>query len=594
MSQENQLKAGNNCETSEAATNQKGDSIIERETIQRDSLNYIVGEENHNTQSNRNENSSQSFENQSGCQATVTGSHGSENLTEVKSSLFDFNQSSGNAQKLQSKSEFCEYVQNVQALAESSYIRYRNTSKTHTDKLQKLESPKLKRPIDRVNTNVAKKRTESLVSSNVGRGVSTAVNDKHKKVSPCDQSGLPSTSIGNVTDDTCNDEISEKPESSGITDLNHFNSVTNEGMNILEDTGGNSVETFEERLNNAAGLNKRETESSCATRNVKILQEGFDVSCFVEMFSNSVMGNIMSDAGKAGSLRFRGKPGNEKVNTENYKTSVETQYEKDSGRIVIKDVGKNDGTIKQDSKTSTQASCVDEILGPTNIEGESDDSREVCKFQELGDLVRDIGDSAECHRQSAEIVKICHNSASSEAGMFGSCDSGSHLQTSGTGSDSFAEVLDKDKSEIADENTKKVDDDRDIEVTDKSVSTFINGRFKLDYHETQDIMNQGNINRLPITVLVHILKNLTAFQLLRRASCVCKYWYNLCRDPDIWRSICLVNQHRLSDFDFKRILQFSDFRVRFLNLTDSRFVTNHGIKYLIMSCPLLEELRVMR
>ena len=84
--------------------------------------------------------------------------------------------------------------------------------------------------------------------------------------------------------------------------------------------------------------------------------------------------------------------------------------------------------------------------------------------------------------------------------------------------------------------------------------------FKLDLMCTQS----NSINYLPPCVLVQILRNLTVFGLLQRASLVCKYWYNLCRDPDLWVNISLVNQHRLKDAEFKKAINHFTFYTLFI------------------------------
>lgn len=73
--------------------------------------------------------------------------------------------------------------------------------------------------------------------------------------------------------------------------------------------------------------------------------------------------------------------------------------------------------------------------------------------------------------------------------------------------------------------------------------------FKVDLTATK----QNCINYLPSSILVHIFRNLSVHGLLQRASLVCKYWYNLCRDPDLWVNLSLVNQHRLKDSDFQKV-----------------------------------------
>lgn len=61
------------------------------------------------------------------------------------------------------------------------------------------------------------------------------------------------------------------------------------------------------------------------------------------------------------------------------------------------------------------------------------------------------------------------------------------------------------------------------------------------------------INYLPSPILLQILRNLSVFARLQCASLVCKYWYNLCRDPDLWTDIDLGNQHRMKDSDLTMV-----------------------------------------
>lgn len=61
------------------------------------------------------------------------------------------------------------------------------------------------------------------------------------------------------------------------------------------------------------------------------------------------------------------------------------------------------------------------------------------------------------------------------------------------------------------------------------------------------------INYLPSPVLLQILRSLSVFARLQRASLVCKYWYHLCRDPDLWTDIDLGNQHRMKDSDLTMV-----------------------------------------
>jgi hypothetical protein len=632
------------CTSRDTTVNEKGDSVEERETIQWHpsvggtgdfkSKSDCVGEGSQSTQndfdvqSSSEENSAMSLQKQANIKKTGS-QEGNENMADVKNCSLNLNQPLKITQNVKSHSGFCEYVQNVQAIAENSYMsnRERYASKVHRDLLQKLESPKLKRPMDRVNTNLVKKKMDTLPSSDIIKEELSKIDaenyNKHNKVSPSHQLTFKKISVdskaGNIIEDKKNEEVQEKPE---FGDNAIF--ANKVGMNNLENSDVRSIETCQDTSNSAGNVDiEAETVGFCRFRHDKSLQaDGFNESCFVEMFSNSVMGNIMSGSGTTGSLRNYGKQVSDTVHAESYKASIKGECLEGSRRvslnkIQVKDDGSGDSAVTIEGKVSTHTHDLDEVLGP-NIKENTESTRDPCKFQGLGNLLTEIGGCDESNKPlvKAELVENIDDRTSfkPESSDLGKADdilnSVSESKTEGsakrtTASHSLAGQSMSYKTNrnlestnaFTEVSTKDFCKSADLEVLtddDQEKSTLINGRFKLDFHETQVIVNQGNINRLPITVIVHILKNLTAFQLLRRVSCVCKYWYNICRDPDVWRRISLVNQHRLSDFDFKRILHFSDCRVRILNLTDSRFVTNHGIKYLIMSCPLLEELRLMR
>ena len=120
-----------------------------------------------------------------------------------------------------------------------------------------------------------------------------------------------------------------------------------------------------------------------------------------------------------------------------------------------------------------------------------------------------------------------------------------------------------------------------------------NSRFNLDAKFVNEVVSQNNINSLPPQILVHIFRYLSIFTLLRKVSLVCKYWYNWCRDQDLWKNINLMNQHKLTDVHLQQLISFSD-RVTSVNLTDCRFVTNVGIRILLARCTHIQVLKLMR
>ncbi|XP_053387495.1 uncharacterized protein LOC123542197 [Mercenaria mercenaria] len=597
---------------------------------------YFEKEKNQSTknvftkQSARNDDNAHSFENQSS--NTETGSQPSSENTaaDVLNCMQDLHQSVGTAPRMQSNAGFCEYAQNIQAIAESSYIRNRerNVSQNQIEKVPKLESPKLKRPFDRVNTNLAKKRMETFSNSKPEveefNKTGSEINNRHTISSL--ESQLPILSSKEYRD-----QIEDKKKVESFASFGTLNgSKTNEGKNMLENSNAESTRTFQETsdlevlqsdtdsVKNAERENQNKTNS-----NIHSLAEGFDVSGFVEMFSNSVMGNIMSGTVNTGSFRDSGRLGHMAVKE--------------------KDGGKGDMSRKDD-KSSSRA---DDTEGghEINIGEVNDDPTGTCKFKGLGSLLDDIGHSAEREVKAAKVdtvVDPCrvasgssnqiltstndidtrsvtlnrlHDTTNENTAFVGNSErrlntsdmncaevheTGATLSSREVTVESFEgteplEAVDKELNDSGVEIGATAGNEQiAIDVKRKSTSTLINGRFRLDFKQTEEIINQNNINSLPITVLVHIFKNLNVFELLRRASPVCKYWYNLCRDPDLWRSICLVNQHRLSDTDLEKVLWFSDYRVRNINLTDCRFLTNKGVKFLVMRCPQIEVLRVMR
>jgi hypothetical protein len=50
---------------------------------------------------------------------------------------------------------------------------------------------------------------------------------------------------------------------------------------------------------------------------------------------------------------------------------------------------------------------------------------------------------------------------------------------------------------------------------------------------------------LPRDVTASILQRLGAIEILTSAQHVCKLWYNLCKDPSMWRTIEMLNCYNL-------------------------------------------------
>ncbi|XP_063437335.1 F-box/LRR-repeat protein 17-like [Mytilus trossulus] len=114
-----------------------------------------------------------------------------------------------------------------------------------------------------------------------------------------------------------------------------------------------------------------------------------------------------------------------------------------------------------------------------------------------------------------------------------------------------------------------------------------------DSSNNADTQFQSSINRLPMNILLQIFKSLTMCELLCQASLVCKTWYNLCHDPDLWRSIDLSHQHRADDNVLSRLTSYSD-RVTNINLEDTKILTSHGISLVCVKCKHLQKLKLTR
>ncbi|CAC5406639.1 FBXL17 [Mytilus coruscus] len=104
---------------------------------------------------------------------------------------------------------------------------------------------------------------------------------------------------------------------------------------------------------------------------------------------------------------------------------------------------------------------------------------------------------------------------------------------------------------------------------------------------------QSSINRLPMNILLQIFKSLTMCELLCQASLVCKTWYNLCHDPDLWRSVDLSHQHKADDNVLSCLTSYSD-RVTNINLEDTKVLTSHGISLVCVKCKHLQKLKLTR
>ncbi|KAL3859592.1 hypothetical protein ACJMK2_009806 [Sinanodonta woodiana] len=100
-----------------------------------------------------------------------------------------------------------------------------------------------------------------------------------------------------------------------------------------------------------------------------------------------------------------------------------------------------------------------------------------------------------------------------------------------------------------------------------------------------DISNQRfffprgkHFNNLPVQLILEIFKYLWVYELLRKVSLVCKYWYNLCRDRRLWTSVTLNGTPRT----LGQFLELTKYNVHELVLTNSFCnVSNFGLACLL-------------
>ncbi|KAL4216584.1 hypothetical protein ACF0H5_024307 [Mactra antiquata] len=215
-----------------------------------------------------------------------------------------------------------------------------------------------------------------------------------------------------------------------------------------------------------------------------------------------------------------------------------------------------------------------------------------CGFSGLGDVLDGLNTGPSTSKMSCGAV-TSNNSSSQFIG--GSNSSQSDLNS--TLSSEIFNHLGQGHLQVEDD-VQNVKEDNQLRKNNDSAPECRyrkkNKLFQLSDEYESVIMAESGINSLPVCILLQVFKNMSIYCLLRRVGMVCKYWYNLCRDPDLWRTIRLTNQHRLEDNDLCTILKYSDNRVRSVNLTDCRFLTNKGIADLLASCKLIEDLKIIR
>ncbi|XP_061180559.1 uncharacterized protein LOC133189168 [Saccostrea echinata] len=103
----------------------------------------------------------------------------------------------------------------------------------------------------------------------------------------------------------------------------------------------------------------------------------------------------------------------------------------------------------------------------------------------------------------------------------------------------------------------------------------------------------NNINDLPPSILVNILKHLRMCDLLHKASLVCKLWHQLVYDPDLWRHVDLHYQHKVTDKQLLTLTQISD-RVTHIDISDTQNLTSEAMERALKWCGHLRSLYMSR
>ena len=102
-----------------------------------------------------------------------------------------------------------------------------------------------------------------------------------------------------------------------------------------------------------------------------------------------------------------------------------------------------------------------------------------------------------------------------------------------------------------------------------------------------------HIDSLPHSILLHIFRCLSLHDLLRRVCLVSKHWRDMGRDPDLWRVVNLKGQNKVTDDVVRRLTSYSH-NVLWVDVTDSRLVTNEGISLVAKQCSQLRVLKLIR
>ncbi|KAL3859587.1 hypothetical protein ACJMK2_009801, partial [Sinanodonta woodiana] len=104
-----------------------------------------------------------------------------------------------------------------------------------------------------------------------------------------------------------------------------------------------------------------------------------------------------------------------------------------------------------------------------------------------------------------------------------------------------------------------------------------------------DFQEGLHFNQLPAQLILEIFKYLCAYELLRKVGLVCKYWYNLCRDRALWKSITWNGSQRTLGY----LLQLTKYQVHELVLTNDLVTySENELACLLKECTHLKCLKL--
>ncbi|XP_033105752.1 F-box/LRR-repeat protein 17-like [Anneissia japonica] len=113
---------------------------------------------------------------------------------------------------------------------------------------------------------------------------------------------------------------------------------------------------------------------------------------------------------------------------------------------------------------------------------------------------------------------------------------------------------------------------------------------------TAEGSNKPAINHLPRCLLVHIFSYLPMQDILANAAYVCKLWYDVSKDPDLWRDIKLEDTHgnyRITDNVLDRVTSISN-NISSILLADCYLITDSGLASIFCKCANLRALYILR